>query len=128
MEGECITLSTLLKHDKCFFVPLFQRGYSWQQKEVSRLIADLWQAHGGAYRRDMFLGSLVTQGQPQSTHLYLIDGQQRFTTINLMFIALREMFKLAGYNGAVTFCDSTLKTPKVKHFVFSDRISLLEAM
>ena len=112
--GESITLSEFFERKNSFYVPLFQRGYSWEASEVSRLIADLWQAHGGASKRDMFLGSLVTQSQPESRQLNLIDGQQRFTTINLMMIALREMFKLAGHDAAVITFDEHLKTPKVK--------------
>ena len=113
VDGGAITLGDFLAKQHSFYVPLFQRDYSWESSEVTRLIKDLWQAHGGTNKRETFLGSLVTQSQPTSKRFNLIDGQQRFTTINLMFIALREMFQLAGRKKAVDHFDNQLQTPKV---------------
>lgn len=112
--GEAVTLGDFLDSSNCFCVPLFQRAYSWQHAEVSRFIKDLWQAHGTANRREVFIGSLVTQSDGQGSRCFnLIDGQQRFTTVNLMLIALREVFKLA--NLPVLYFDKQLLTSKVRH-------------
>ena len=98
VDGQAIQLATFLNVVGECRIPLFQRGYSWRLQHVKSLLTDEWQACiKDRNPREVFLGSLVTQTSKQdSSHWNIIDGQQRLTTINLVMIALREMFALGS--------------------------------
>lgn len=63
-----------------FYVPAYQRGYRWGQDEVGRLLADIWASEGRPY----YLQPVVVKAMPDG-RWELIDGQQRFTTLYLIF-------------------------------------------
>lgn len=75
-----------------FFIPKYQREYVWGQTNWDALFTDLDESPYGH-----FLGSIIcVNGQKDSmagSKLELIDGQQRFTTISLLFCALYEKLK-----------------------------------
>ncbi len=69
-----------------FFIPKYQREYVWGSKNWDALFNDLEETPSGH-----FLGSIIcVNTQPDSMaggRLELIDGQQRFTTVSLLFCA-----------------------------------------
>jgi hypothetical protein len=69
-----------------FFIPKYQREYVWGWKNWDALFNDLEESPGGH-----FLGSIICVNTQQDGmaggRLELIDGQQRFTTISLLFCA-----------------------------------------
>lgn len=75
-----------------FFIPKYQREYVWKKEHWEALFNDLEDAPPGH-----FLGSIIcinTQSDAfQGSQLELIDGQQRFTTICLLFCALYRKLK-----------------------------------
>lgn len=70
-----------------FFIPKYQREYVWKQSHWDALFTDLEDASEGH-----FLGSIICVNAQKDTmsgsRLELIDGQQRFTTISLLFCAM----------------------------------------
>lgn len=114
VDGSAKTLAAIFRESKGFKIPLFQRGYSWKDKHVDRLLKDLWEAHGTHTPRKVFLGSIVTQGQEEHGPFNLIDGQQRWTTLNLLLLALKEMFLLGGDPATAQSFDSILKAKVVR--------------
>lgn len=63
-----------------FFVPSYQRGYRWSETEVVRLLDDIYSTEG---KRNYCLQPVVVR---KNGDLYeLIDGQQRLTTIYLIY-------------------------------------------
>lgn len=72
-----------------FFIPKYQREYVWGGKNWDALFNDLEESPSGH-----FLGSIICVNTQQDSmaggRLELIDGQQRFTTISLLFCALYE--------------------------------------
>lgn len=60
-------------------VPIYQRNYSWQEKEIHQLIEDILNTSQEEY----FLGNLIINQNVE--HLEVIDGQQRLTTLYLIF-------------------------------------------
>ncbi|MFP4296960.1 MAG: DUF262 domain-containing protein [Spirulinaceae cyanobacterium] len=88
-----------------YLVPDFQREYVWQEDNVKKLLNDLFDGIG-LYEVDSshnfseyFLGSIVvypdTKTEDKKT-FQLIDGQQRLTTIYLIFCAIRDYIKRLG--------------------------------
>lgn len=68
-----------------FFVPGYQRGYRWGPDEVDRLLADIWESSGEPYYLQPVVVKQMADGRWE-----LIDGQQRFTTLYLIFQYMRD--------------------------------------
>ena len=75
-----------------FEIPPYQRPYSWTTEEASELIDDLRVALLENREDDdpdpYFLGSIVLAKDDGNPHAQVIDGQQRLTTLTLLFAAL----------------------------------------
>lgn len=77
-----------------FIIPIYQRTYSWTERECRQLWEDILRAGSDERSRVHFLGSVVyvEDGLSQATDrapLLVIDGQQRLTTVTIFLAALR---------------------------------------
>ena len=63
-----------------FYVPSYQRGYRWEETEVVRLLDDIYSTEG---KRNYCLQPVVVRKNADKYEL--IDGQQRLTTIYLIY-------------------------------------------
>lgn len=80
-----------------FYIPSFQRPYSWGSEQASELFSDLVGAAKGfnpneKTKKDTtpyFLGSIVLIKKENEIEAKVIDGQQRLTTLALLMSALR---------------------------------------
>jgi uncharacterized protein with ParB-like and HNH nuclease domain len=76
-----------------YSVPEFQREYVWQKDNVEKLLQDILDElyDNEEIRKDTeyFLGSIVVYRDKDKTY-QLIDGQQRLTTIFLIFCNIRD--------------------------------------
>jgi len=71
-----------------FKVPKYQRGYRWTKREVEILLEDLWSFLNSGHKEGEFycLQPIVVKKDGSDENTYtLIDGQQRLTTIYLIF-------------------------------------------
>ena len=71
-----------------FKVPEYQRGYRWTKREVEILLEDLWKFFNSEHQQGEFycLQPIVVKKDESNENTYiLIDGQQRLTTIYLIF-------------------------------------------
>lgn len=67
----------------------YQRPYVWTPADVRRLADDLVAHHRGAPQRpDYYMGTLLLHDDPGRAHRYLIDGQQRISTLCLLHHAI----------------------------------------
>jgi uncharacterized protein with ParB-like and HNH nuclease domain len=102
IESRNLSLSTIFQD--FYSVPDFQREYVWQKDQVQKLLEDLFEGlgldEGDTNLSEYFLGSIVVY--PDSTDdkqtFQLIDGQQRLTTIYLIFCVIRDTIKKLGDN------------------------------
>ncbi|GAA7005494.1 DUF262 and DUF1524 domain-containing protein [Helicobacter pylori] len=80
--------------EKQFVIPVYQRVYSWGKEHCKQLWDDIAKTGGNDKIERHFIGSIVFvhDGIYSTNHneLLIIDGQQRLTTITLLFIALRD--------------------------------------
>src|SRR5690349_9370761 len=94
IRGAAKTIRELLKGVK-YSIDYFQREYSWQQKQVHELIDDLQDKFGQDYAEGdsrgkvkeyghYFLGSIILSHRDGTS--YVVDGQQRLTTLTLLLI------------------------------------------
>ncbi|MFA4808157.1 DUF262 domain-containing protein, partial [Helicobacter pylori] len=75
-----------------FVIPIYQRLYSWGKEQCEQLWDDIIKIGGNDKMNGHFIGSIlyVLVDDTHSSPLLIIDGQQRLTTITLLFIALRN--------------------------------------
>ncbi len=75
-----------------FVIPIYQRLYSWKKEQCKQLWDDIIKIGGNDKMNGHFIGSILYAGvdDTHSSPLLIIDGQQRLTTITLLFIALRN--------------------------------------
>lgn len=76
--------SSVVSNNRRFYVPKFQRDYSWDMEQWD----DLWQDIVTMIDEhdEHYMGYLVLQTDDEKNY-YIIDGQQRFTTIILLILA-----------------------------------------
>lgn len=84
-----------LKKSPQFVIPIYQRTYSWTERECRQLWDDIIRAGSDDAISVHFIGSIVyiEAGLSQVSHqapLLVIDGQQRLTTVTLLLAALAE--------------------------------------
>jgi hypothetical protein len=67
-------------------IPRFQRPYSWDRENIE----DFWTDAVESGKDGYFIGSMVMFGQKGDQDLFVVDGQQRLTTITIFLAALRD--------------------------------------
>lgn len=97
--GKTKTVRELLKGVK-YSIDYYQREYKWQAKQVRELIDDLVgkflegyeEGHSRSKVADYpryFLGAIIVSRKDSQG--YIVDGQQRLTTLTLLLILLRHL-------------------------------------
>src|SRR5688500_4200077 len=117
--GQAKTIRELLSGTK-YSIDYYQREYKWEEKQVQELIEDLTgkflEDHDSSHERSAvekyghyFLGSIVTSRRDNQS--FIIDGQQRLTSLTLLLIFLHNLQR--GRDDAV----------KVDQLIFSEKYS-----
>lgn len=78
-------IKTLFRTSESFIIPAYQRAYSWEQVQREQFIQDLRDASCTYY-----LGHFLFEKEEDKDVMYLIDGQQRLTTIVIFFSCLKH--------------------------------------
>lgn len=97
--GEAQTVRKLLKGVK-YSIDYYQREFNWQEKQVRELIEDLSNKFLEDYELNharqqvadyghYFLGSIIISRKDNTK--FIIDGQQRLTSLTLLLIFLRNL-------------------------------------
>ena len=95
------TIQQLLQ-SQTFSIDEYQREYKWEKKNVDELLFDLQNKFLASYRQDdepgqvstyegYFLGSIIVSNRENTN--YLVDGQQRVTSLTLLLIHLYRTAK-----------------------------------
>ena len=75
-----------------YFIPKYQRKYTWGKENLELLFDDIDESSGGH-----FLGSIICINTQKDSYedpnLELVDGQQRTTSISLLYLALYKYLK-----------------------------------
>jgi len=81
-----------------FRIPEYQRPYIWSGDQIDDLLDDLTFAHTDKPEQEYFLGSFVFQTKKAGSikgqefdENDLLDGQQRITTLMLIFACIRDL-------------------------------------
>ena len=79
-------------------IPSYQRPYEWKSKEVQVLLSDLKKSHISKVPPEQYilLGSVMLFQQSKGDPLQVVDGQQRLSTMMLIYSVLFRCLKEAG--------------------------------
>lgn len=93
MKATEVKLMDFLRKSPQFIVPIYQRTYSWTERECRQLWEDILRTGKDDDIPSHFIGSVVyiEEGLYQvssQSQLRVIDGQQRLTTVSLIIEAL----------------------------------------
>ncbi|MCI8442146.1 MAG: DUF4268 domain-containing protein [Provencibacterium sp.] len=95
MKGsECKFVKYMEGPDKRFVIPVYQRNYDWKRENCKQLYDDLVKIIRND-RQSHFFGSLVSVFNPNghNEEFLVIDGQQRLTTVSLLFLAMYNLIR-----------------------------------
>ena len=118
MHGEAkLLLKFLDGSDNRYIIPVYQRNYDWRPKQCEQLFNDLVQIIKKD-RKTHFFGSIVTSSANKGgkSDYLVIDGQQRITTISILFTAMVNLMK----SGIVVAKDSRLAEKIEKKFLVDE--------
>lgn len=84
-----------------FVIPIYQRNYDWQDHQCSQLFSDIIGVAKDDSRHSHFIGSIVylydgLYTSSEIKELVIIDGQQRLTTVSLIFAVLYNYAQSSG--------------------------------
>ena len=92
-------LTDYLNSNNLMVVPPFQRSYCWGKREIEILAADIRLVLEGVSHYE-FLGSVITSEvqvpgtiNKRAYHSWVVDGQQRLTTLYLSVVALVDLLQ-----------------------------------
>jgi uncharacterized protein with ParB-like and HNH nuclease domain len=91
---DSLTIKQLFNNaDSLYQIPRYQRPYKWGDEQIDKLWEDLTEAFENNLE-SYFLGSVITASPRESTsYKDIVDGQQRITTLMILFCVVRDLFK-----------------------------------
>lgn len=96
MTPTSATFHDLLDQITEYHIPVYQRDYTWREEDAELFISDLTATFSSKTQR--FFGPILiadnapfTDCPANRTVVYVIDGQQRLTTLLLLLVALRHL-------------------------------------
>lgn len=96
LDTKTVNLNETLGNGKKFYVPLYQRDYSWDEDNWE----DLWNDILHSYQDNTvhYMGSVVLQNIDGKRY-FIIDGQQRFATLSILILAIISRIKELAVQG-----------------------------
>jgi hypothetical protein len=136
-----------------FVIPEYQRDYVWKDTHVRQLWADICDHYPKCTKGDKvvtspegyFLGAMVAlQPDAKSSHLQVIDGQQRLTTLTCLAVVLLDQIPskwrkelnacvrslqsiVSVVKGTKEYCRVTLPSKDLAHYFFETTINTGDA-
>lgn len=84
---------------KSYIVPAYQRNYAWGSTEIQQLVDDLVDFFNDSKNPYYLLGDvIVVESSNRDYDLEIIDGQQRITTLMILFAVLYRRLKDANWD------------------------------
>ena len=74
------------------FSPGYQRPYAWTEEQAGILFDDLYDFFQTETIDNYFLGSIVLIKEENKPYADVIDGQQRLTTLSILFSVMADAF------------------------------------
>lgn len=137
IDGKAKTVRELLKEVK-YSIDYYQREYKWHDKQIRELVDDLtgkfFEEYQPSHERSKvadyphyFLGSIIISEKDGAS--YIVDGQQRLTSLTLLLILLRNLQKDHEYKVNVDLLIFSEKYSRKSFNIHVDeRVPVMEAL
>jgi uncharacterized protein with ParB-like and HNH nuclease domain len=117
-------LKLFTNSDSLYQIPDYQRPYSWTDEQVEKLWDDLISAFDNNLKDstadvNYFLGSIITVPGDKGFQ-DVIDGQQRITTLMILFCVIRDLFPSINEQVDPDVNPSVIKISKVERCIYDD--------
>lgn len=100
LEAHDRLICEIFNGDYQFEIPDYQRPYVWKTDQVDELFSDLITAtrdfNSSKEVSQYFLGSIVLIKKDRDPKAFVVDGQQRLTTLTILLAVLRELMPIAA--------------------------------
>ena len=113
-----------------FFIPSYQRGYRWGKEQVLKLLEDILEFSKVKNKEEFYPLQPIVVFKDNNRY-ELIDGQQRITTIYIIFVYLKNMLetlkkkqdKLKDFQDIIGVCFGKIdrikdKMPSLKNLIY----------
>ncbi len=90
-----LSIRELLDGTDKYIIPIYQRNYAWEEKEIEQLLQDIIDyipKKNNETPKEYYIGSLIINKQifNNNTLFETIDGQQRLTTLSILTSILKN--------------------------------------
>lgn len=91
MKASNASIDNFIGQNSSFVIPVYQRNYAWGKEQCQRLLDDAIALTRDSGKRH-FVGSVCIKHRWEGNResVIVIDGQQRFTTLSLLFLAMAK--------------------------------------
>jgi len=98
IKGRDYAVKDVFSDSFYFEIPHYQRPYAWGEDHAIALVDDLTEAMNrhslnGSGPDPYFLGSVVLIKTEDNQHAWVVDGQQRLTTLTILLAVIRDLAK-----------------------------------
>lgn len=90
MDAKEKTIAQILNDNEKLIIPIFQRDYSWREDNWKQLWGDI--KSGYKEQKYHYMGSVVLVENNKVKEI--VDGQQRITTLSMLYLAIIKNFLL----------------------------------
>lgn len=121
MDADDYKVEAVLKEDRRFIVPLYQRKYQWAEHRLLPFWEDVCakaaEVLRGDEKFDHYMGALILAPVDIGSQIgktpivQVVDGQQRLTTFQLFLAALREVARMREQHDFIPHIDGYLLNP-----------------
>jgi hypothetical protein len=102
MKAQNTTIREFLDGTKQFVIPVFQRDYTWEERNWRQIWDDICRDGAVDGGPGHFVGSIVhvkDNALAAMNRFLVIDGQQRLATFSILCAALRDHIRSIGWGG-----------------------------
>ena len=126
LDTRTVNYQELIGNGRAFFVPPYQRDYSWRQEQWEDLWNDIVEIHKPHDARH-YMGALVVEAQ-SDRRFVVIDGQQRLATLSILALAVIDALQKLAASGVDAEQNATRAGELRKRFIGEkDPASLIES-
>ena len=116
-----------------YVIPAYQRKYAWESRQIGQLCRDLLHSANARPDSAYHLGTLIFHRDPGKDFFYVVDGQQRLTTISELL--RQRLFYRSSDMLAEKMCDQQFSDKDARRinaeflkYVEADRNRILSAL
>lgn len=93
-----LTIKELLDGKDRYVIPIYQRNYAWEEKEIEQLLQDIIDyipKENNETANNYYIGTLIINEETVNNNVLYetIDGQQRMTTLSILTSVLKHKLK-----------------------------------